>query len=212
MAEPRSPLVELVGRWRPIFADPERGYHYLTSIRSLRRTRRGARFALAVDDGSTVNLVVTFVRPEVVRVQLFLDEPPLRKTPMLVLDQGSPVELEFQSNDQRGESVQRPPALPAATVPVRSRPGDLPPGPWYDFWTNQRVDGPGYREVEVPLERIPLFVRGGSAMCVSPVGRLRPAGRRWTALPSCGCGLPAPAPWRRSVTDRQEWTDPRTRR
>jgi hypothetical protein len=61
MAEPSSPLVELVGRWRPIFADPERDYHYLTSIRCLRRTRRGARFALAVDDGSTLNLVVTFV-------------------------------------------------------------------------------------------------------------------------------------------------------
>jgi alpha-D-xyloside xylohydrolase len=44
----------------------------------------------------------------------------------------------------------------------------LPPGPWYDFWTNQRVDGPTYREAQVPLERVPLFVRGDSILPLAP--------------------------------------------
>jgi alpha-D-xyloside xylohydrolase len=44
----------------------------------------------------------------------------------------------------------------------------LPPGPWYDFWTNQRVDGPAHREVDVPLERMPLFVRGDSVLPLAP--------------------------------------------
>ncbi len=100
MAEPRSPLVELTGHWRPIFADPERDYHYLTAIRSVRRTRRGARFVLAADDGNAANLALTFVRPEVIRVQLFLNEAPPRTTPMLVLKQSPPVELAFQANDK----------------------------------------------------------------------------------------------------------------
>ena len=38
----------------------------------------------------------------------------------------------------------------------------LPPGPWYDFWSDERLEGPAHRRVTVPLDRIPLFVRGDS--------------------------------------------------
>jgi alpha-D-xyloside xylohydrolase len=38
----------------------------------------------------------------------------------------------------------------------------LPPGQWYDFWTDQQVAGPTWRDVEVPLEQVPLFVRSDS--------------------------------------------------
>jgi len=44
----------------------------------------------------------------------------------------------------------------------------LPPGQWYDFWSNQRVDGPAYREMEVPLERVPLFIRSDSILPLAP--------------------------------------------
>jgi alpha-glucosidase len=43
----------------------------------------------------------------------------------------------------------------------------LPNGPWYDFWTSERVSG----EVtaDAPLELMPLFVRAGSVLPRGPV-------------------------------------------
>jgi alpha-glucosidase len=38
----------------------------------------------------------------------------------------------------------------------------LPRGLWYDFWTDHHVTGPREIDVDAPLERIPLFVRGGA--------------------------------------------------
>jgi alpha-glucosidase len=38
----------------------------------------------------------------------------------------------------------------------------LPRGVWYDFWTDHRYVGPTRIEAPAPLERMPLFVRGGA--------------------------------------------------
>lgn len=38
----------------------------------------------------------------------------------------------------------------------------LPRGVWYDFWTDQRYTGPRHVNVEAPLDRVPVFVRGGA--------------------------------------------------
>lgn len=41
----------------------------------------------------------------------------------------------------------------------------LPAGAdWYDYWTNERYEGGQTIEVTAPLERLPLFVRAGSAI------------------------------------------------
>ena len=45
MTKANNPLLELDARWRPIFADPQRDYHYLTAIDSFRRTGAGRAFA-----------------------------------------------------------------------------------------------------------------------------------------------------------------------
>jgi alpha-glucosidase len=45
----------------------------------------------------------------------------------------------------------------------------LPAGTWYDFWSDERHAGPARIEVETPLERLPLFVRGGSVLPLGPV-------------------------------------------
>lgn len=37
----------------------------------------------------------------------------------------------------------------------------LPRGVWYDFWTDHRYTGPTTLEVDAPMDRIPLFIRGG---------------------------------------------------
>ena len=45
----------------------------------------------------------------------------------------------------------------------------LPAGTWFDFWTGQRHSGPRAMTVEAPLDRIPLFVRGGAIIPMAPV-------------------------------------------
>lgn len=37
----------------------------------------------------------------------------------------------------------------------------LPPGSWTDHFTGEPADGPGWVRREVPIERLPLYVRGG---------------------------------------------------
>jgi alpha-glucosidase (family GH31 glycosyl hydrolase) len=45
----------------------------------------------------------------------------------------------------------------------------LPAGTWFDWWTHGSHEGPGYVEVEAPLDRMPLFVRGGAVIPLGPV-------------------------------------------
>lgn len=47
---------------------------------------------------------------------------------------------------------------------ARARSVHLPPGLWYDFWSEVVYEGGKEVEVEAPLERIPLFVRAGTVV------------------------------------------------
>ena len=44
----------------------------------------------------------------------------------------------------------------------------LPAGLWYDFYTDERIAGPCERYAEAPPERLPLFVRGGGVLTMTP--------------------------------------------
>ncbi len=44
----------------------------------------------------------------------------------------------------------------------------LPRGVWYDYWTGRRYAGPATIEVAAPMERLPLFVRGGAIIPSQP--------------------------------------------
>ena len=44
----------------------------------------------------------------------------------------------------------------------------LPAGRWHDFWTNESSLGPAHLDLEVPLDRIPLFVREDSILPLAP--------------------------------------------
>jgi len=43
----------------------------------------------------------------------------------------------------------------------------LPKGDWYDFWSDVKYPGNSYIQVAAPLDRIPLFIKGGS---IIPMG------------------------------------------
>jgi alpha-D-xyloside xylohydrolase len=60
-------------------------------------------------------------------------------------------------------------AAPVVTLGVRERHVYLPPGTWGDPWTGTEVEGGTTFRVDAPLDRIPVFVRGGVEV---PVARL----------------------------------------
>src|ERR1041385_4144298 len=45
----------------------------------------------------------------------------------------------------------------------------LPSGSWYDFWTNERVEGGREITRSVNLETMPLYVRAGAILPMGPV-------------------------------------------
>ena len=53
-------------------------------------------------------------------------------------------------------------------VPRGRRDIYLPPGGWYDYWTDQRFEGARWITYEAELERLPLFVRAGSVIPLGP--------------------------------------------
>jgi alpha-glucosidase (family GH31 glycosyl hydrolase) len=143
-----NPLLELDSRWRPIFADPQRDYTHITAIDSFRRVANGVRLRLAADDDTRLNLVLTFVRQEIVRIQLFRDQRPPRTTVMLVPQQQTPVDVDVRADGT---------ALTLASAGLRLR---LQRRPWqlaaYDqqdseFFRQQRLDRAMIGFVGVPM-------------------------------------------------------------
>jgi alpha-D-xyloside xylohydrolase len=57
-------------------------------------------------------------------------------------------------------------------VPVMNEEGSclvyLPPGAWTDWWSGERLEGPRHLRLEVPLERLPLYVRDDSLLAMAP--------------------------------------------
>ena len=58
---------------------------------------------------------------------------------------------------------------PVTREGARAWPAYLPEGVWYDFWTQERYDGPSGVQVDAPLDRLPLFVREGAIIPMGPV-------------------------------------------
>lgn len=50
----------------------------------------------------------------------------------------------------------------------KSRSVYLPAGEWYDYWTDERIEGGQTLEAKADLETLPLFVRAGSIIPVGP--------------------------------------------
>lgn len=64
------------------------------------------------------------------------------------------------------------PSLMAAPVyrpGVEHRAVYLPEGTWYDWWTGECYQGPMHILAYAPLERMPLYVRGGGIIAIAPV-------------------------------------------
>ena len=58
----------------------------------------------------------------------------------------------------------------------------LPRGTWYDWHTDEAVDGPRYVRADVTMDRIPLFARGGAVIPMWPEAPPSTAGYQPTAV------------------------------
>ena len=51
----------------------------------------------------------------------------------------------------------------------------MPPGTWVDYFTGERFTGPVVRDVQVPLDHIPVLVRAGAVIPTQPPAPFTPA-------------------------------------
>jgi len=65
-----------------------------------------------------------------------------------------------------GESILVAPVLEAGAT---HRTTYLPAGLWWDYWTNQRIEGENSSTREVDLETLPLYVKAGTILPIGPV-------------------------------------------
>lgn len=66
-----------------------------------------------------------------------------------------------------------PVAKPGATASMEVW---FPPGTWVDWFTGERHQGPGIEQLDVPLSRMPVFVRAGGIVPLQPNLPTTPAG------------------------------------
>ncbi len=81
--------------------------------------------------------------------------------PLLLNFQDDPSTLNLDDEFMIGEALLAAPALHAR---ARARDVYLPGGRWYDFWTGAPLAGGRMFAVELPLDHLPLYVRGGSIL------------------------------------------------
>ncbi len=86
-----------------------------------------------------------------------------------------PMFVEFPSDDRLAtidsEYMFGPDLLVAPKLLETLDPYDVifPKGPWYDYWTGERIEGGVTRKLNPPLDVLPVYVRGGSILPQQPV-------------------------------------------
>lgn len=85
--------------------------------------------------------------------------------PLFTAEPSNPDIREIDDAYLLGDALLVAPVLQEGAV---SRQVYLPSGDWYDFWTNECLQGRRVVEVTAPLERLPLFVKGGAAIPLWP--------------------------------------------
>lgn len=82
--------------------------------------------------------------------------------------------LEFQEDEQAWEHDLQYMFGPAFLVAPICQSGNersvyLPAGTWYDFWTEQKYEGPVNLTIRPDMDQMPLYVRGGAIVPMGPV-------------------------------------------
>lgn len=89
--------------------------------------------------------------------------PPVR--PLLLNFQDDANTVDIDDEFMVGDGLLAAPILAPAQTARRVY---LPRGAWYDFWSGRRIEGGQTIVVDAPLEKVPLFVRGGTILPFAP--------------------------------------------
>ena len=84
--------------------------------------------------------------------------------PMVLEFQDDPTTQRLDLQYMFGDSLLVAPVLTKNNVVTAY----LPEGTWIDFWTKEFVNGGKWVTVQAPLEKLPLFVRGGAILPFGP--------------------------------------------
>lgn len=87
--------------------------------------------------------------------------------PLFFEDAANPAYLACDDQWLLGDHLLVSPVLAAGAATRRL---SLPPGEWYDFWSDERLSGPATIVRDAPLPIVPVHVRGGAVL---PLGPLR---------------------------------------
>ena len=98
--------------------------------------------------------------------------------PLLLEFQNDPTALNLDDQFMVGSALLVAPVVRAGE---RARDVYLPAGRWYDYWSGAALDGGDLRRVDAPLERMPLFVRGG-AIVPSTIAMSHTGEKPWNPL------------------------------
>jgi alpha-glucosidase len=71
---------------------------------------------------------------------------------------------------------------PVVQPRARQRRVIFPAGDWYNFWTDEKITGGQTVTVDGPIDRLPLFVRGGSILPMGPAMQFIPDDHHFTDL------------------------------
>lgn len=90
-------------------------------------------------------------------------------TPMLrslnLMAQNDPESYFREEEFSLGDSIL---VTPVSEEGAKSRRVYLPEGVWYNYWTNETLEGQKEIEVDTPLNQIPIFVRAGAVIPFQP--------------------------------------------
>jgi len=86
--------------------------------------------------------------------------------PLVMLEQDKITNHYRQDEFTFGDKIMVCPVLEQGAI---SRIVYLPKGKWYNFWTNELLEGEKEHDVEAPIESMPLFVKAGSVIPEYPV-------------------------------------------
>jgi alpha-glucosidase (family GH31 glycosyl hydrolase) len=95
----------------------------------------------------------------------FISGEPLAR-PLFFLDRSDAGLYSDNSSYMWGDAFLVSPVVDEGQTSKRVR---LPRGNWFDFWTDELLQGGSTVMAEAPLDRIPLFVREGSIVPMAPI-------------------------------------------
>ncbi|MFO7835291.1 MAG: glycoside hydrolase family 31 protein [Candidatus Thorarchaeota archaeon] len=81
--------------------------------------------------------------------------------PLVLEFQDDPTTYEIDDQFMIGSSMMAAPVLEKG---AENRSVYFPPGEWFDYWTNERIEGGQRITVSAPLDTMPVYFRGGSVV------------------------------------------------